>query len=771
MSRGFTSRLLDIFYRTSFYFGRDLLLKRLPPAGQAERKTAEGEPQFELVWPGPAFAGRFRLILEAPTPDAASDWSLYLDDDNQRGGDDRIELRAQSGRTVARVRLQHATCRLRFSPGSRLDRLPVARARLRRLSRAESYAIMARALAARHLKDRQSISRAAAYVVRSMRQGGLRGAFAALVTAAKKQSGGLDYERWVALYDTIGPRDLEAMRDGERAFPVRPLISVVMPVYNTPEQFLREAIDSVREQTYGNWELCIADDHSTDPGVRRVLEEYAAKDDRIRVVFREANGNISKASNSALALARGAWIALLDHDDRLRPHSLYCVVDAINRAPNARLIYSDEDKIDPQGLRHNPYFKCDWNPDLFLSHNLITHLAVYDAGLIAEVGGFRAGFEGAQDYDLALRCIERIAPEDICHIPHVLYHWRAIPGSTALASSEKPFAMIAGERALDEHFQRSSVDAKAHLIGHAFRIDYALPDDPPLVSIIIPTRNARKFVERCIRSIVAKTDYPNYEIILVDNGSDEQELLGLFAELAGKSGVRVLRDDRPFNYSALNNNAVAQAKGSVIALVNNDIEVISRDWLSRMVALALRPGTGAVGAKLLYPNGTVQHAGVVMGLGGLAAHAHAAIYRHALGYNGRASLTQDFSAVTGACLIVTKANYDSVGGLDEVHLSVAYNDVDFCLKLLRAGLRNVWTPHAELYHYKSATRGYETSPEKAKRFAGEKEFMLAKWGDYIADDPAYSKNLTLDRSDFGLAFPPRAIKPWKVSRTSSEPVI
>ena len=544
-----------------------------------------------------------------------------------------------------------------------------------------------------------------------------------------------------------------------------PLISVVMPVYNPPVKLLCEAIESVLSQTYENWELCIADDCSTKGYVKSILEKYQRKDKRIKVVFRKENGHISEASNSAIKIAEGEWVALLDHDDLLAPHALFCVVDAINKNPESKLIYSDEDKIDLEGQRLDPYFKCDWNHELFLSHNLITHLGVYKHDILNEIGAFRTDYDGAQDYDLALRFISRVEQDQIIHIPQILYHWRAIPGSTAMSADEKPYAMLAGEKALNDYLHSQKIDAVAELIGIGYRVRYALPTPSPCVSIIIPTRNAKLLVEQCINSIQKLTTYQNYEIILIDNGSDEQESIDYFAELSTNKCIRVIRDDRPFNYSALNNAAVKQSNGSVIVLLNNDIEVISPDWLEELVSLALQPDIGAVGAKLYYPDDTLQHGGVVLGLGGLAAHAHWKFPRSSFGYVGRAALRSNFSAVTAACLAVKKDHYESVGGLEEEGLAVAYNDVDFCLKLYKKGLRNIWTPFAELYHYESATRGYETTPEKIIRFENEKIFMLEKWKDVIGSDPAYSPNLTLDAADFSYAFPPRVKKPWRLTST------
>ena len=591
--------------------------------------------------------------------------------------------------------------------------------------------------------------------IRLFRREGIGGIKRGLLIARSLGQKHDDYEEWVRRYDTLSDRDRAAMRAGAEAFDRTPLISVLMPVYNPRPEWLVAAIESVRRQIYPHWELCFADDASSDPAIRPILERYAQADPRIAVRFRARNGHISAASNSALELARGEWVALLDHDDVLAEHALFWVADAVNRHPEARLIYSDEDKIDVEGRRCDPYFKCDWNLDLFYSHNLITHLGVYDTALVREIGGFREGFEGAQDYDLALRCSERLGPGAIHHIPRVLYHWRVHGESTAQAAAAKPYAMLAGERALNEHLRRCGIAARAELIGHGYRVRYALPASPPLVSLIIPTRNGIPLIRRCVASILEKTTYANYEILIVDNGSDDPATLGFFDEIRSDARVRVVRDDRPFNFSALNNAAVQHAAGVVVGLLNDDIEVIAPDWLAEMVSLALQPAIGAVGARLLYPNDTLQHGGVVLGLGGLAAHAHRKAARYGHGYCGRASLLQSFSAVTAACLVIRKSIYEELGGLNETDLQVAYNDVDFCLRVRAAGYRNVWTPYAELYHHESATRGPEDTPEKQARFAREAAYITARWGTLLRDDPAYSPNLTLDDEDFSFAWPPR----------------
>jgi O-antigen biosynthesis protein len=530
----------------------------------------------------------------------------------------------------------------------------------------------------------------------------------------------------------------------------------VMPTYNADPAWLRQAIESVRTQLYENWELCIADDASSDEAALAVLREYQSLDPRIKIEFRTENGHISKATNSAMALATGDWVALLDHDDLLAEHALAWVALTLQEHPRAKLVYSDEDKVSEVGERFDPYFKCDWNRALFYSHNMITHLGVYSRGLLEEIGGFRHEFVGAQDYDLALRCIERISDEQIVHIPRILYHWRVHAGSTANAEiSAKPYAMFAGERALNEHFQRLGMGARAQFVGHGFRAHYALPEKLPLISIVIPTRNKHDLVQVCVDSIWEKTSYPNFEILLIDNGSDEPESLACFDRLESAGKIRKLRYDKPFNYSAINNFGVANALGELICLLNNDIEVISPEWLGEMVSLALQPGTGAVGAKLLYPDETVQHAGVICGTGGWAGHAHKSFPALSHGYAGRATLINEYSAVTGACLVLTKAKFNEVGGLDEKELQVACNDVDLCLKLRAIGLHNIFTPYALLYHHESATRGYEDNPEKVARFHGELAVMHKRWGKVLTDDPCYSPNLTLSHEDFSLAWPPR----------------
>jgi len=567
------------------------------------------------------------------------------------------------------------------------------------------------------------------------------------------------YHEWVRRYDTIELAQRQTINEEITRLTRRPVISVIVPTFNSDERLLREMINSVCEQIYPDWELCIADDASTEPKIRRLLLEAAANDKRIKIVFRETNGHISEASNSALTLATGEYVALLDHDDILPPHALYMVARYINLHPTGRMFYSDEDKITIDGKRNTPYFKSDWNPQMFLARNMFSHLGVFERSLVSEVGGFRKGYEGSQDYDLALRCVERAGHGAVIHIPHVLYHWRIVPGSTAGSGNAKPYAFIAAIRAVEDHLRRGRISATVEQSFDGrdiLRVRYALPQRRPMVTIIIPTRDSLHLTRKCIDSVLKKTLYRDFEIIIVDNGSVNPETLSYFTEMSMHENVRVLRDDTPFNFSALNNRAARESNGEYLCLLNNDIEVISPDWLDEMVGLASQPGTGAVGACLWYPNDTLQHGGILIGLGGVAGHMHSMMRRGNFGYFGRAVVTQNLSAVTAACLVVKRSVYEEVSGLNE-ELSVAFNDVDFCLRLVKAGYRNIWTPYAELYHHESASRGSDLSPSRYQHFVGEVRWMEERWRDWFERDPAYNPNLSLSSgvSPFSLATPPR----------------
>jgi len=571
-----------------------------------------------------------------------------------------------------------------------------------------------------------------------------------------------DYENWLATYERLSESDILAIRSHCTRLERRPLISLLMPVYNPPERWLRRAIESIRAQYYENWELCIANDASTEEHVHHVLDELQVSDPRIRVVHREKNGHISAASNSALSIARGEFVACVDHDDELPPNALYEVAVHLQSHSDCGFVYSDEDKIDEEGRRYEPYFKPDWNPDLLRGQNYVTHFSVYRAEVVRRVGGFREGFEGSQDWDLALRVVEQLRDDQIAHIPKILYHWRAHPGSTALLLAEKNYPVEAARRALTGHFERTGVNATLSLVpGDHWRVHYELKVFPR-VTIVIPTRNGLDLLRVCVGSILSKTTYPDYGVLIVDNGSDDIATLEWFGEISKDKRVEVVRHEAPFNYSDLNNFGVSRARGAVVALMNNDIEVITPGWLEEMVSHALRPGVGAVGAMLYFPNDTIQHAGVILGLGGVAGHPFKTLARGAGDEKNRVRLAQNYSAVTAACMVVRRSTFEAAGGFDAESLPVAFNDVDFCLKVRCAGLRNVWTPFAEFYHHESASRGNETTPEKQARFASEVQTMLHRWGLLLKEDPAYNPNLALFGEDLALARPPRTRKPWLV---------
>ncbi|OLF71920.1 hypothetical protein AWH61_17430 [Alteromonas sp. W12] len=561
------------------------------------------------------------------------------------------------------------------------------------------------------------------------------------------------YEAWRLRNEHYNFLETQSTING---FALTPLISIVVPVYNPEKALLEECIKSVMQQSYTNWQLCLADDCSPSPHVREVLEHYQSLDNRITVVFREQNGHISKASNSALEVANGEWIALLDHDDELSQHALYEVVKVINEKPSTCLIYSDEDKIDETGERCDPHFKSGWNLDLLYSQNYVSHLGVYRADIVKKIGGFRAGYEGSQDYDLLLRYSREIKHSEIVHIPKVLYHWRAVEGSTALGHGEKSYTTDAGIKALEDHFNclGENVSVEQGMHQNIYKVNWPITTKDgtsPLVSLIIPTYNGHEITKQAIDSILEKTTYPNYEILLVDNNSDDPLSLEYFEELQSHEKVTVLRFPYPFNYSAINNFAATHANGELIGLINNDVEVISPDWLTEMVSNAIRADIGCVGAMLYFHNDTIQHAGVIIGIGGVAGHSHKHFKRGDYGYFSRLKVVQNLSAVTAACLLVRKTVFNEVNGLNEKELTVAFNDVDFCLKVQSAGYRNLWTPYAELYHYESISRGAEDNPEKVARFNLEVDYMKKTWNTGSEDDIYYNINLTNKHENFAIA--------------------
>lgn len=563
----------------------------------------------------------------------------------------------------------------------------------------------------------------------------------------------ITYRQWVKEYDTIGIQSKKKFDEEYKNLKISPLISIIIPVFNISPKIFLETLNSVKSQIYQNWELVIVDDCSTREDLIENLNNIEISDNRIRLTFRKKNGHISEASNSGLQIAEGDFVLFLDHDDLLREHSLLRIVQAIEKNPKCKLIYTDEDKINYFGKRSDPYFKPDWNPDLLLSQNYICHLSCISKEILKEIGGFRKGYEGCQDWDLFLRATEKIQPHEIIHIPEILYHWRKVHGSTASKASAKHYVFENSIKTIDTALKRRKIKASVNLSNDSnnyIHIKYSLPKRLPLVSIIIPTRDYQKFLSVCVEGVLNKNSYENYEILILDNESKEKTMLDYLDQLANNEKVRIIRVPGEFNYSKINNTGVKYAKGEILLFLNNDTEPINKDWLNEMVSHAIRENIGCVGAKLLYPNDTVQHGGVIIGLGGIAGHAFKGFAREHTGYKNRLSLVQNYSAVTGACMMIRKSIFFEVGGFNAKDLKVAFNDVDLCLKVREAGYLNLWTPHALLYHFESISRGDDLSTKKKKRFIKEGEYIKRKWSSVVKKDPYYNKNLTKDREDFSL---------------------
>ena len=554
------------------------------------------------------------------------------------------------------------------------------------------------------------------------------------------------YQLWIAQNEP-NPEDLEKQRQDFNNFKYKPRISIVTPAWNSDIKWLRAAIDSVIDQTYANWELCIANSSPESAEIRTVLEECTKKDKRIKVLHLEKNLGISGNTNAALTLATGGFVGFLDHDDLLAPFALFEVVSDLNKNPNADLIYSDDDKIMETGWRCEPFSKPDFSPDMLRSMNYMRHFLVIRKSLGDEIGWFREAFDGVENYDLVLRSTEKT--KNIAHVSKILYHRRFAQGVTAFSNDLD----ITGNKALQEHLDRSGLIGKVTSGLHpaTYRVHYDLPEIP-LVSIIIPSMDNEDYLNRCINSILSKSTYTNFEILVVENNSQKQSTFQLYEQLqALDARVSVLVRNVPFNYSSINNWAAERANGKILLFLNNDVEIISSGWLEEMLQHAIRPKIGAVGAKLYYPDGKIQHAGVVVSAaGGIAMHEHHGALQGAVGYFGRLTYVRNVSAVTAACMMIRKDVFNEVNGFDERYV-LAYNDVDLCLKLQKNGYLNLWTPYAELYHYESKTRGYENTPEKQARFKQELDYFLQKWkGALQKGDPYYNPILPVEGSDFAL---------------------
>lgn len=705
------------------------------------------DPQFDLA--GRLPWGWVRIHLRGSAEPAAI-VRLYVD--RGQGLDEANShtlgvLRPRETELVSFINLGVAR-RIRLDPSTRAGRVAISSLEIKCVGKVGAAIHALRVSAARQDLRERSWLGVASRALALLRAGGVLGLMRTLRTQlGRVQQAGPEYEIWLDQNETAA--DERSVRQQIADLSYRPRISVLVPVYNPAAPTLERAVASVRNQIYEDWELCLADDASTDTHVRFLLERLAREDPRVRITFRERNGHISAASNSALQIATGEFVALLDQDDELSSDALARCALALNEHRNLDFIYSDEDKVTEDGVRFDPYFKPDWSPELLLSQMYTGHLSVYRAELVRAVGGFREGYEGSQDHDLALRVTERTAK--IRHIPRVLYHWQAVPGSAATAVGAKPYASDAALRALEDAIARRLLDGSVEICsGHPDRyIVHLRCGLVPKVSIVIPTRDRADLLERCLGSVFDVTTHTNFEVVIVDNGSREVATSELFErwEKRAAGRLKVIRVDEEFNFPLLINRGVAASDGALIMMLNNDTEVLTPSWLDEMAGYSLQPEVGAVGCKLLYPDATIQHAGVVLMRGRVAGHGHLGYPGSAPGYFGRLLASSNYAAVTAACLMIRRAVFDEVGGMDEC-LKVAFNDVDFCLRVLATGRRNVCLGHVTLLHHESRSRGYEDTPPKQRRFREEVALMRERWERILDDDPYYSPNLCPDPPNF-----------------------
>lgn len=554
------------------------------------------------------------------------------------------------------------------------------------------------------------------------------------------------YEAWLARHK-VDKRTLR--RQKHSAFAQKPLISIVIPLYCTPLPYLKELLESVRRQSYENWQLCLADG-SPDDKAKEFIEKHYGREKRIVYRKLEENGGISVNTNEAVALAAGEYLMLCDHDDTLEPDALYEIVKAINDT-GADVLYTDEDKVSMDGRHYfDPNFKPDFNLFRLRENNYICHIFVVKKSLTDETGLLRSEFDGAQDFDFILRCCEKA--QKITHIPKVLYHWRCHMDSTAADPSSKAYAYEAGRKAVREHYQRLGIDAKVEMTERpGWYRSHVKVQGNPLISVIIPNKDHTDDLELCLFSMTRKSTYRNYEILIVENNSEKEETFEYYRKLPDRyPKARVLTWEKEFNYSAINNFAAKEAKGEYLLFLNNDVEILTPDWMEEMLQNCQQENVAAVGAKLYYPDDTIQHAGVVLGLGGIAGHIMCRASKEDPGYFGRMISVQEISAVTAACMMVKKSDFDAVGGLDET-FQVAFNDIDLCMKFRAAGKKIIFTPYAELYHYESKSRGLEDTLEKQFRFDKEVKRFQEKWAQQLEmEDPYYSPNLSVTEGDCSL---------------------
>lgn len=570
------------------------------------------------------------------------------------------------------------------------------------------------------------------------------------VRRALEKLGGKEVRTYEAFRRRYFPDKKELNRQRKEQFVYEPLFSIVVPLYKTPLPYLEDLIRSIQAQTYGKWELYLSDGSGKESSLKEVLRNYARKEKRIHIIENDCRLNISDNTNRALEQADGDYVVFVDHDDTLAPDALYECVKVLNREPDAEVIYTDSDKLSENGKRYSePCFKPDFNLDLLRCQNYICHLTVIQKRFLDKVGYLNSDYSGVQDYDHILRCVERT--NRIVHIPKILYHWRMCPGSVAVDTDNKPYTYELFQKILREHYERMGIQAEVKAVfPGVVRTVYQLPYEP-LVSVIIANKDHRDDLMRCVESLEQESEYKNLEILIVENNSVSEEIFAYYDQVQRQyDNVRVLRYEKEFNYADIQNYAAVRAKGDYLLLLNNDTWLERPESIREMLGYCMRDEVGIVGAKLLYPDDTIQHAGVIVGLGGVADHAFTGMDKDEPGYCCRALCAQEYSAVTAACLMVKKSVYNAVGGMD-VELKVAFNDVDFCLRVKEAGHKIIYNPFAVWYHDESKTRGAEDTPEKIERFRGEIEYFQRRWADFLYNgDPAYNPNLALDRHDFAL---------------------
>lgn len=583
----------------------------------------------------------------------------------------------------------------------------------------------------------------------------LHGAKKTCKKALKKllKKAGMDYDEQKYAYKEYwkkyAPKEAELKVQRNTTFDYKPIFSIVIPLYNTPKSFLKELIESVLNQTYPNWQLCLADGSETNE-LEKYVKEYSKNDPRVCYKLLGYNRGISDNTNGAMEMATGDFIAFSDHDDLLTPDAFFECAKALNKDGEIDCLYTDEDKMDMDGKTlFMPHFKSDFNIDLLCSHNYITHLFVVRKTIVDEVGGLRKAYDGSQDHDMIFRCVEKA--RKVYHIPKILYHWRCHMNSTAMNPESKMYCYESGRKAVQAHWDRVGIPAKVELAqDYGYYVTNYLWKDEPKVSIVIPNMNHKDDLKKCVDSILNKSTYRNFEIIIVENNSTEENIFQYYTEVEKNPGVRVVKYEGEFNYSKINNFGVEQCDGAYILFLNNDTELIREDSIKQMLDICRRPDVGAVGARLYYADNTIQHAGVIMGVGGMATHAFLGFDRGEVGYFFRSICTQDLSAVTAACLMSSREDFLSVNGFAE-DLAVAYNDVDYCLKLRERDKLIVYTPFSEWYHYESKSRGYDTTFEKEERLQKESDIFRARWGGLIEKgDPYYNPNFNLMAADFKI---------------------